>query len=815
MNRTFFIILISTFLFIGINTVFYITIFNQQLDFQTDLLARQTRLCGSTMEQGGMNFENDLNAIPFAEDFTYLFSNEEIRERGIENLQKLYTKYADLIDKITVLDNENNVYSLILDRRGSFVSDYYESQEQTILREREALIYDQEKYSLSIPVFDENGMVSSNIVVEVNFTRYINSIFDKYRLENTLWQWTVTDEGRLIATAETDLSIPSHDLKRIGADIIEGEESSMVHSIDVNQSPTRVVSVYYPIRLVKRDLGIIFSIKTDLFLRSIITKFSIISLSSLALIALLLYIYFTAYRFKSETVRRKRVSEMALINTLDSLPVGIILSEPGGAIRVMNTTAREWIMKDPKDSPVNKSMKELGMDTPVMATDDALYTRAFGQGEVIKTQNDAIIRQLFRCEWVTEINMVQTNITLLFDISEFEKLRNLEKIAHLAKTELLESMSHAMAGTVSQLQNAVDKMEKEGSKGNVKDTAVILKKTTDLLSNQISSIIDFATQDAEKVMMEEIPFSLKDEINLAIQPFKSVAAQSNTSIITKIRDNIPERLIGDPFRLRQILYNLMESSIEQTRGGRVLISAEEIEHHDEHLVIRFQIDDTGYGLPQEIIDKFQNRQGDGFDLSVKGSKENELRIAVALQYINLLRGQLWMESPSAISADPDQPGTKYSFTIEVLDGSRIREDILSKDTAKSPTTHIINPDISILLAEDNIFNRKLAQNLFKSLGFEIDQAENGKEAVKMAIEKSYDIIFMDLLMPELDGLQAVAEIRKRGIEVPVVAVTAVENPDTRSDAAALGIEDYLLKPATTDQIKEILQRIFPKNAPGN
>jgi CheY-like chemotaxis protein len=85
----------------------------------------------------------------------------------------------------------------------------------------------------------------------------------------------------------------------------------------------------------------------------------------------------------------------------------------------------------------------------------------------------------------------------------------------------------------------------------------------------------------------------------------------------------------------------------------------------------------------------------------------------------------------------------------------------------------------------------------------------------MAAEKSYDIFFMDMLMPEMDGLQAIAEIRKLGIEVPVVAVTAVENPDTRSAAEALGIEDYLLKPATTDQIKDILIRIFPKNAPGD
>ena len=280
MNRTFLIILISIFLFIGINTIFYFTIFNQQLDFQTDLLARQTRLCGSTIEQGGMNFENELNAIPFADDFSELFTNTEIRERGAENLQKLYTRNSELINKITVFNNENNVYSLILDRKGYFVTDYYESQEQTILRERDELIFDQDKFFLSIPDFDENGIVRSNIVVEINFTLYVNSIFEKYRLENTIWQWMVSDAGELIATAETNLNIPLNDLKRIGSDVIKGEESSMVHSIDVEGSPTRVVSVYYPIRLVKRDLGIIFSIKADLFLRSILIKFSIISIFS-------------------------------------------------------------------------------------------------------------------------------------------------------------------------------------------------------------------------------------------------------------------------------------------------------------------------------------------------------------------------------------------------------------------------------------------------------------------------------------------------------------------------------------------------------
>ncbi len=762
-----------------------------------------------------MNFENELNAIPFADDFNELFTNIEIRERGVENLQKLYARNSELINKITVFDNENNVYSLILDRKGDFVTDYYESQEQSILRERDELIFDKEKYSLLIPDFDENGVVRSNIIVELNFTRYVNSIFEKYRLENTMWQWMVTDSGELIATAEINLDIPANDLKKIGAEVINGEENSMVHSIAVEGSPIKVVSVHYPIRLVKRDLGIIFSIKTDLFLRSIIIKFTIITIFSVALLALLLYIYFTVFRIKSETVRRKRISEVALVKTLDSLPVGIILSEPNGAIRVMNNTAREWIMKDPKDSPENKSLHELDFEKQGTGTDDTLYIRAFGPGDVIKTQSDSIIRQLYRRELPVEINQVETNISILFDITEFEKATNLEKIAQLAKTELLENMSHEIAGPLSQLRKAVDILEKESLKGELRETAVVLKKTTDLLSNQISSILDFSKQDAEKVIMGKIPFSLKEEIELAIHPFKSIAAQTNSSIITKIRNDMPDRLIGDPFRLRKILSNLVESSIEQARGGRILISAESIEDHDEYLVLQFQIDDTGPGLPQQIIERFVNHQGNALDLSSKGFEENELRIAVALQHINLLKGQLWIESPSAISTDPDQPGTKYSFTIEVLDGSNKEKDLQSSVPGKTPRTRIINSDISILLVEDNIFNRKLAQNLFKSLGFEIDLAENGKEAVKMVGEKSYDIIFMDMLMPEMDGLQAITEIRKRGIEIPVVAVTAVENPDTRSTAEALGVKDYLLKPATTDQIKEILLRTFPENAPGD
>jgi len=123
----------------------------------------------------------------------------------------------------------------------------------------------------------------------------------------------------------------------------------------------------------------------------------------------------------------------------------------------------------------------------------------------------------------------------------------------------------------------------------------------------------------------------------------------------------------------------------------------------------------------------------------------------------------------------------------------------------------------IIVVDDHIIFRKGLQTILNEIDIVkvVGEASNGNELLNLLKKQETDIIFMDMLMPEMDGLQAIAEIRKLGNEVPVVAVTAVENPDTRSAAEALGVEDYLLKPATTDQLKDILLRTFPKNAPGD
>ena len=336
MKRKCFYIFFSIFLFIAINTVFYFTIYNQQLDFQTELLARQVRVCGNTIEREGMQFENELNSIPYQDDFTKLFSDEEIKQRGSVNLQKLYSGFSPLINKITVYDDQHNVYSLILDVKNNFVSDYYESQHQVPLIARDQLIDSHDKYNLSIPGFNKDGTVRSNIRVDINFTRFVEAIFERYTLENILWHCLISDKDELISSATNDITIPVGDLKRIGSDIREESEGFMIHTVLIDSIPTKVVSAYYPVRLVKRNLGIIFSIKSDLFLQSIIIKFIIISLFSILLLVLLLYFYFKVISERLEKSQSSEASENVLFKTLDLLPVGILLFDSDSNLRMMN-----------------------------------------------------------------------------------------------------------------------------------------------------------------------------------------------------------------------------------------------------------------------------------------------------------------------------------------------------------------------------------------------------------------------------------------------------------------------------------------------
>ncbi len=946
MNKSYYIILISVFVFIATNTIFYINIYQHQVDFQTELLTQQVRICGNTIEARGLDFENEVNFILFSEDITQLFYDPSIKEIGSKNLELFYLKYADLINKITVYDSEKNVYGLILDKKNNFVSDYYESQRQVPLQNRDQLFCENGKRYFTIPIFRDNK-VHSNIMIEVDFNRYFQSVFNQYNLENAVWQWLITEEGDIDTTFIKDLRISTGQLEQIGYDIVEGNEGSLVHTISLNGESMKVISVYFPVRLIRKDYGIVFSIKADLFLHSIYLKTIIITIASLLLLALILYIHFRIINTQTREGTDHSVSEQALFSSINQIPVGVIIINADNTIRLINQSALGLLFLNPEDHFIGETSDILDLDKQLKSVHPA-YNRVFGEGGVVRVNKDNIEHILFKNEWHSTLEKVEVRFIILFEITYFEKTRRMEAVAQIVKSELLGNAKKEIAVPLNNLKEAVANLEKSKAKGSIKEEIIAINRSAGLIENLIKATLDFSCLKAEEMVVEEVPYKLREEITLATDPFKNSANQKNISIITKIRNDVPDKLVGDPFRLRKVLKNLLENAVETTHEGRILISAELIENHSDSVSIKIKVEDTGSGYSDNIPDEFFKDVPNSLDYWRGKYGETGFRLAVAKQNIDLMKGSMQVESPSSISTNPKYPGTNCSFFFEgtpddmylknlnfkeiksfseinclvlnqvndpdeasfnileemgvtinhriyrnknlesvtqslkerrsdiqllfIVDKSEsdgfivtceLFEQNLSKDfyiilvsSNNSPDKYLqskkcqvdlyltepfasndifefikdrfpsipdieyqkapkgirISPNTSILLADDNLFNRKLSQSLFKNLGFEIDLAENGKVVLDMVKVKQYDIIFMDLLMPEKDGLQATEEIRKLGHKMPIIALTAVEPEKLKAAAEAAGINDYLIKPPTLESIREILLRSFSENA---
>jgi len=940
MYKTFIIILVSVFAFIAVNTIFYINIYNKQIRFQTELLSRQIRICGNTIEQNGLNFENEVNFILFSDDITKLFYDPSIKEIGSKNLELFYSKYDKLINKITIYDNQNNVFSLILDRRNNFVSDYYEAQRQEPLRERDQLVNENGRTYFSIPIFLDNE-VHSNIIIDLNFHRYIQTVLDQYKLENTIWQWLIEEDGEIASTFDNEIEISPSIVRRIAEDISEGMEGSVSHTMDVDGESTKVVSVYFPSRLVRQNYGIVFSIKTDLFLRAIIRKTVIITIASILLMVLILYILFRVIKVKTIEAKKHEISGHALYHSINDLPIGVLIINSDNTIRIINSAARRLLFISETEDYTNKDAGILKLDE-LSGSDHDFYEKAFGEGVVIRTKDETQDHILFKQHYTAQLKGDEASIFIFIDLTKFEQARKLDDVAHQTKSLLLKNMSNEISVPLDDLKNTIADLEKHKSSDTIKSEIGVIKRSAELLENLIKTAIEFSRLEAGKSMQEEIPFSFNDEINHAIEPFRNVAGEKNISIITKIRNDIPDKLVGDPFRIRQVISNLLENALDTTEKGRILVSAEFIEHHKDLIKIKVQVEDTGSGYSGEVIDDSIDFS---FDQSLKDQyEETEIRLAIAKQHIELMKGSIWIESPSSISEHPDAPGTKCSFIFEVVPdvinnkgldfsnistfneinclflsqindpeetccelfekiGVSVKQRIYSDSNLDSiieslkervSKIHIlfildkeesggfnlvaaihennlsdkfliiivsynnlpdnqlkvkkylidnylvipfesfeyvkiikdwfpaipseafndipkgikIKSDLSILLAEDNQLNRKVGQTLFKGLGFEIDTAENGNEVLEKVKNNSYDIIFMDLLMPGKDGLETAAELRKMKIDVPIIALTAVESNETKKSAKEAGINDYITKPASAETIREILLKLF-------
>ncbi len=382
------------------------------------------------------------------------------------------------------------------------------------------------------------------------------------------------------------------------------------------------------------------------------------------------------------------------------------------------------------------------------------------------------------------------------------------------KSEFLSTMSHEIRTPLNGLLGMTELLMTTPLSGKQKEFADSIRLSGEALLSVINDILDHSRIESGKMEFEEKPFELRSCILDTFNIVALKAKEQGDKLSYKIDEFLPPYFNGDKARIRQILVNLVGNAVKFTKDGQigVKVSGHKTEQGDWEL--QFDVSDTGIGMTEEQTQKiFESfTQADASTYSKYGG--SGLGLSISSRLAARMKGRVWVESELG-------KGSVFSFTIRlkpVLENQQLEESI-ALPAPSVPSTKESKPQgmvenlaseypMRILIAEDNTVNQTLARIIFQRLGFEPDIAENGQAAFELATLRSYDIIFMDVQMPIMDGLdatKAIVQSIKPGQRMPIiVAMTAYAMDGDREKCEAAGMVDYLSKPVTIDDIRRLL-----------
>ncbi|PLX10601.1 MAG: hypothetical protein C0597_16485 [Marinilabiliales bacterium] len=942
MKKIYSLLSIVVVIIISVNVYYGFHIYNQQLNFHTEMLSNQAQICGWEIEQSGYEFENEINYIVFSSNIAGFFADPINHEMQVKKLELFYFKYQNLIKNIRIIDNNKNVYSLFKDKTNHFISDYYTSQRQQPLVNKEDVVANNDgTFTYILPVFKDSKTVV-NILVKADIDKYINSVFDNYHLGNTLWQWLISTNGDIISNNITRDTISVSKLDKIIVDIDNGYKGSLLHKVSFEKNKNEYLSAYYPVRILAKDMGIIFSLETKIIIDTIITNSIIVGASTILTLLLVIYLFVFYIRKHSKEEKKITNSLVAMQEILESLPIGIMVMGDNRVVKSLNKTAINIFGLKNESELVGKNITDQFLISRNFQDSDSFaYTDNLNQYVYYDDNDNEVI--IYKKEIPYRMENEDVSLEAFIDITPIEIARKREVAANKAKSEFLAKMSHEIRTPLNGIIGMANTLETLGLDDKQADAVHIILKSADLLLSIINDILDFSKIEAGKMVIEETPFKLREELDATVSLFNPRVKEKGLKLSFKVDSNVPDNIIGDPFRLKQVISNLIGNAIKFTYEGKITLTVERVKKHNGYLTLIFSIEDTGIGIPKEKLnDIFASfSQADGSTTRKFGG--TGLGITISKQLVELMGGEMWVESPSSISTDPQYSGSKFSFTIQIYSNEKIAKDIevsnikeynqinvliinnnpeeettllhtfnsfetnntqikpdeeplkkieenlkkssnkyhliLIKDNASFdgigfarklhekglsdrffiaiissndqpgnyvkckmngvdyylirpyeaseifemlqdnftslrvkekdlPELNKLKKNIHILLAEDNIINQRVAQTIFKNLGYEITIAQNGQDCVDKIKENTFDIIFMDIMMPQKDGLEATAEIRSGGYKIPIVAMTANAREEDKTKAFDSGMNHYLAKPVRIEEIKAVLIRYF-------
>lgn len=352
-----------------------------------------------------------------------------------------------------------------------------------------------------------------------------------------------------------------------------------------------------------------------------------------------------------------------------------------------------------------------------------------------------------------------------------------------AKQQFLSNMSHEIRTPLNAILGFTKVVLKTELTARQKEYLTAIKISGDALIVLVNDILDLAKVDSGKMMFEKTPFKMEVSISAMLHLFEPKIHEKNLQLIKEYDSNIPDVLIGDSVRLHQIIINLVNNAVKFTHQGAITITVKLIHEDTEQVSIEFSVKDTGIGIPTSKLEKiFEN-----FQQASSGTSRlyggTGLGLAIVKQLVESQGGGIEVESKEGV-------GSIFTFALHFQKTNELVETEINVNEIRTP-----GKDIKILVVEDIILNQLLMKTLLDDFGFECDIAGNGKLAIEKVESNSYDIILMDLQMPEMNGFEATEYIRNTlQSQIPIIALTADVTTVDVAKCRSVGMNDYISKP---------------------